>query len=107
MKFVYEFVGGPLNGVIFDHIDAVAFSSGDSGDLSNIRNAGGTVRRKELDNQPTFDGYLGPMWDGERIKGTDGKYHYSFERTFIPADPAEKVFVLRYETQEVYDLLSR
>lgn len=37
------------------------------------------VPRAELDNQPKVGGYLGPMWDG------DG---------------------LRYETQEVYDMLS-
>lgn len=49
-------------------------------DLTESRERGGTVHRKELDNQPMVDGYLSPMWDG-------GK--------------------LRYETQEVYDKLSR
>lgn len=89
MKFAYEFVGGPLNNVTFtNHNDAIAFSNGNSGDLSAIRNAGGHVRRVELDNQPTYDGYLGPMWDGTRtIDGT-------------------QYAILRYETQEVYDMLS-
>lgn len=41
------------------------------------RQNGGCVPRKELDNQPIFEGYLSPMWGGG---------------------------VLRYETQEVYDL---
>lgn len=36
--------------------------------------------RTELCGKPKIDGYLGPMWDGDKI---------------------------RYETQEVYDLLSR
>lgn len=89
MKKVFQFVGGPLNGVtLTNYYDAVAISNGNSGDLSHIRNAGGHVRRVELDNQPTFDGYLGPMWDGTRT--IDG----------------ETVAVLRYETQEVYDMLS-
>ena len=87
MKFVYQFVGGPLNGVTFHNPnDAWAFSNGKSEDLSEIRKAGGCVHRAELDNQPTFHGYLGPMWDGTR---NNGEYA-----------------VLRYETQEVYVMLS-
>ena len=35
------------------------------------------VPREELDEQPQFEGFLGPMWDGDK---------------------------LRYETQSVYDL---
>ena len=48
-------------------------------DLTEIRNSGGCVHRKELDNQPEYRGFLGPMWDGGG---------------------------LRYETSEVYNLLS-
>lgn len=49
-------------------------------DLSNIRNSGrGMCHRAELDNQPEIDGYFGPMWDGD---------------------------MLRYETYELYRLLS-
>ena len=106
-KFAYHFVGGPLNGVTFTNPDdAWAFSDGHSEDLTDIRKAGGCVHREELDNQPTFHGYLGPMWDGERVKGTDGQYHHTFE-DFTPAEPRDSYFVLRYETQEVYDMLSR
>lgn len=90
MKFAYHFVGGPLNRVTFtNQNDAWAFSNGKSEDLSEIRKHGGYVHRPELDNQPTFYGYLGPMWDGER--DIDGE-HYA---------------IMRYETQEVYDMLSR
>lgn len=56
-------------------------------DLSAERARGELVRRKELDNKPRFDGYTPPMWDGTR---NDGEYA-----------------VLRYETWEVYDMLSR
>ena len=89
MKFAYQFVGGPLNGVTFtNRNDAIAYSNGNSGDLSAIRNAGFLVRRVELDNQPTYNDYLGPMWDGMRtINGTE----YA---------------IIRYESQEVYDMLS-
>ena len=51
-----------------------------SEDLSEARKHGAWVHRAELDNQPLVDGYLSPMWDG-------GK--------------------LRYETAEVYDIMSR
>ena len=106
MKFYYQFIGGSLNDVTFTNpIDAWAFSDGNSGDLSGIRKRGGLVRRAELDNQPTFNGYLGPMWDGKRVKGTDGNWHYTFD-TFTPADPEETVCILRYESQEVYDIMS-
>lgn len=44
-----------------------------------LRKQGACVHRAELDDQPVYTGWLGPMWDG-------GK--------------------LRYETQEVYDMLS-
>lgn len=49
-------------------------------DRSDERNMGVLVHREELDNLPKFEGFLGPMWDGNRV---------------------------RYETQEVYDELSR
>ena len=87
MTYVYEFVGGPLNGAILNEVDAELFSEGHTEDLTAIRNAGGTVHREELDNQPTFHGYLGPMWGSTRV--IDSK----------------EVAVMRYETQEVYNEL--
>lgn len=44
-----------------------------------------TNLKKELQGQPKVRGFLGPMWDGI----LDGKN------------------VIRYETQEVYDIMSR
>ena len=48
-------------------------------DLTERRNKGFACHRAELDNQPVFEGFLSPMWNG------DG---------------------LRYETYEVYKMLS-
>lgn len=74
------FVGGKLNGMKFKDVKEVLNileCVGYTEDLTEVRKMGDLVHREELDNQPIFKGYLGPMWDG------DG---------------------LRYETQEVYDL---
>lgn len=48
-------------------------------DMTPYRSKGGLCQRKELDNQPIIEGFLGPMWDGD---------------------------MLRYETQELYNALS-
>ena len=105
-KYYFEFHGGNLNGCKLTQQQANFFCDGRTEDLSEIRRRGGCVHRPELDNQPTFTGYLGPMWDGERVMGTDGKFHYTFDN-FTPAEPHQSIYVLRYETQEVYDMLSR
>jgi hypothetical protein len=74
------FVGGKYNGQTMNIEDVEKISNGHrSMDWSKERAMGACVSRKELDNQPLVDGYLGPMWDGDK---------------------------LRYETQEVYDMLS-
>ncbi len=52
---------------------------GKSEDLSELRAKGACVHRAELDNQPEFEGYCGPMWDGG---------------------------CLRYETWEIYNAFS-
>lgn len=76
------FVGGRLNGFECDlsYVRDVLGNGQFSTDWSKERSEGRCVPRKELDNQPHVDGYLGPMWDC-------GKF--------------------RYETQEVYNMLSR
>lgn len=79
------FIGGWLNNQMFADVnDAknVIQCTGYTEDLTEIRNQGGCCHRAELDNQPLFEGYLSPMWD-------------------------ESLNSLRYETQEVYDVLSR
>lgn len=85
IKFTCEFIGGPLAGTM-PLERAEAMTDRRSADLSEIRKRGGLVHREELDNKPEFDGYCGPMWDGMRGPGRA---------------------VLRYETWEVYDMLSR
>lgn len=65
---------------IFKTFDEVPYKiRGYETDLSELRAQGRCVHRAELDNKPKYEGFLGPMWDG-------GDF--------------------RYETQEVYDLLS-
>ena len=73
------FVGGKYNRQVMDVEDVRKISNGTSRDWSRARKAGALGPRAELDNQPTVDGYLGPFWDGDK---------------------------LRYETQAVYDALS-
>lgn len=105
---MYQFVGGPLNGQMFERWQLDDLVTGTSYDWSAERAAGRLVPREELDNQPTFDGYVGPMWDGYRFIGIDGKLHYDFERSRFLARPGHPDYlVIRYETQEVYDMLSR
>ena len=78
MKIV--FVGdGPVK--TFDSFEEVPYKiSGYTEDLSELREQGRCVHRAELDNQPEYEGWCGPMWDGGGF---------------------------RYETWEVYDMLSR
>lgn len=85
MKMICQFVGGRMNGMTIPLELAEQMTDKRSEDLSEARARGAWVHREELDNKPKFDGYLGPMWNGTR--GECG--------------------VLRYETQEVYDMLSR
>lgn len=75
------FVGGKYNKLEVTHDELLKLGNGSfKEDKSIIRKQGVLCHRKELDNQPLIDGYLGPMWDGGR---------------------------LRYETQEAYNILSR
>lgn len=69
------------NGVkTFETFEEVPYTiRGYEADLSELRAQGRCVHKAELDNKPKYEGFLGPMWDG-------GDF--------------------RYETQEIYDLLS-
>lgn len=87
MKYICHFVGGKWHGKMIPLEEAERLTDKRSEDLSEERARGAWVRRPELDNRPVFGGYFGPMWDGTREDGT--------------------VAVLRYETPEVYDMLSR
>lgn len=57
------------------------------------------------DGQPTVKGYLGPMWDGLRYE-IDGKLRSDWELTEEAKAGKDPIAILRYETQEVYDMLS-
>ena len=86
-KYICRFVGGLRDGYM-DYRRALNRCDDFTQDLTEWRNHGAVVRRPELDNQPMFKGYIGPMWDGTtKINGVE-------------------YVVLRYETQEVYNQLS-
>ena len=84
IEYLYKFVGGKLNNRILTREEINEISNELTKDYSEERKNGIAVHRKELDNQPTVEGYLGPMYNGIDY----GK------------------IILRYETQEVYDMLS-
>lgn len=75
----YEFVSfGKVE--TFDNIKDIPYClTSYTENLSLERSMGRCVHCKELDNQPIFYGWVGPMLDGG---------------------------VLRYETEQVYDILS-
>lgn len=75
------FVGGKYHNQLMTDAEVLAISNGQfSKDCSAARNAGCCTHCAELDNRPLVNGYLSPMQDGDKI---------------------------RYETFEVYDMLSR
>ena len=85
MKLVCEFVGGAMAGKM-PLENAEKLTEARSRNWSEERSRGRLVPRAELDSKPQFEGYAGPMWDGERPGG---------------------IGVLRYETWDVYDMMSR
>ena len=106
MKMIYEFVGGCLNGKRFDREEMELISNGKTVDMSYMRAQGILCQREELDNQPKVPSYLGPMWDGLRFIDAAGKEYYDFQLKEDQKQGLECFAVLRYETQEVYDMLS-
>ena len=81
----YQFVGkGYVN--TFSNLADIPYAiTGYTEDYTVARRNGACVHRQELDNRPEFKVFLGPMWNGTTEEG-------------------EPIF--RYETQEVYNLLS-
>ena len=108
MMTMYEFVGGKFNGLIFtkEHIEAIG-NGKYSEDLSDERARGCLVHREELDNQPLVDGYIGPMWDGIRYLMPNGRLEREFRLSEDERQDKECVAILRYETQAIYDMMSR
>lgn len=106
-KFMYHFVGGEYNGKLwhFAALEARNIITGFSDDLSELRARGVLCKRAELDNQPLVDGYLSPMYDGVRYN-VNGVLKYDFQCT-EEEKQGEPIHIIRYETREVYDILSR
>lgn len=89
-KFLYQFVGGAYNGKLWHYaaLEARNLIKGYSDDKSLLRAKGVLCKRAELDNQPLVDGYYPPMYNG--TKEVDGVIYH----------------VIRYETAEVYAMMS-
>ena len=66
------FVGGLMNRKIIDTEEAISNGlvklTGYTKDWTLERERGLVSYRAELDNQPKFEGYLGPMWDGDKLR---------------------------------------
>lgn len=84
VEYLYVFYGGELNRKVFTQKSISKISTGITPNMSEERNNGHLVQRKELDEQPKVEGYLGPMFE---------EIDYG------------KIY-LRYETQEIYNMLS-
>lgn len=84
IKYLYEFYGGELSGKVLSAEQINKISKLKTQNFEKERAQGILVHRKELDDQPIIENYLGPMFD---------RIDYG------------KVY-LRYETQEIYDMLS-
>lgn len=86
-NMVYDLVGGEYAGT-YTYAELVKLpiyiKDNDDSAMKTARNNGGFTHRKELDDQPILNGYLGPMWDGVK----DNQAH------------------IRYETQGVYDMMA-
>ena len=107
-KYMYQFVGGEFNGKLWRYaaLEARNIITGYSDDLSAERAQGALCKRAELDNQPLVKGYLSPMYDGKRYI-VNGVMKYDFQCTEEEKQNNEYITVIRYETQEAYDRLSR
>ncbi len=106
--FVYQFAGGEYSGKMFNYheLEAAGMINGYSKNWSVERASGRIVHREELDDQPKVDGYLGPMYDGVRYV-VGGRLKYGFDCTDEEKATCKTLTVIRYDTQQVYDALSR
>lgn len=84
VEYLYTFYGGPLNGKVLERNQVEKIANNITRDYSEEREKGLLVHRKELDKQPTINNYLGPMFE---------------------AIDYGKIY-LRYETPEIYEMLS-
>ena len=106
MKYLYEFVGGPLAGQMKQHEEVEQISNGHRPYYGRERAMGYLAPREELDGQPTVEAYFGPMWDGLRYE-VDGRLVSDWEATEEERAGKEPIAILRYESHEMYKKLSR
>jgi len=102
---VYSFFGGRFDGQQLNREFVEGIREGHTPNNAVKRAMGVLCPRKELDCQPKVGGYYGPMWDGIRHVMNDGSVKYDFQ----VKDKSQVVYsfaVLRYETEEVYSMLS-
>ena len=102
MRLFYEFIGGALPRRFYVRSEVEEMAVGHTPDRSRERLAGMLVPRKELDNQPKVAGFIGPMC----YMLDSGMIVHTFEKVDL-AHVVEIVGIIRYETQETYDILSR
>ncbi len=107
-NFVYQFVGGVYGGKTFNYheVEVRGLIKKFSENWSSERANGRCVPREELDNQPVIDGYLGPMYDGVRYI-VDGQMKRERDCTEEEKSKNRCVCVIRYESPDVYERLSR
>lgn len=84
VEYLYVFYGGEQTGKILTREQIDKISSGVTDNIQKARNEELTANKKESNNQPIVKGYLGPIFE---------KIDYG------------KIY-LRYETQEIYNMLS-
>lgn len=106
-KYRYNFVGGEYNGKMWHYaaLEARGLIKGYSSDMSERRAKGELCKRAELDNQPIVDGYMPPMYDGKRYI-VNGELKSEWQCTEEQKANNEFVHIIRYETEEVYDMMS-
>lgn len=106
-KYLYNFVGGELNGNLWHYaaLEVRNLIKGYSADLSELRATGALCKRAELDNQPIIDGYMPPMYDGVLYE-VNGVLKDKWHITEKQKEQAKIYHVIRYETEEVYDMMS-
>lgn len=104
VRLVCQFVGGERNGQVIDLAEAECLTDRRSTDWSAARAVGALVPRAELDNRPKFKAYVGPMWDGIRYE-VDGRLKSDWEVSEFDQLGRQPIGVLRYESQEVYDMM--
>lgn len=86
-RYLAYFSGGEYGGetISMKQLLKLRWNGEATEDLSDVRRHGGFTRREELDKLPLINGYLSPMWEKMLPNGK---------------------IVVRYETQEMYDLLT-